>query len=424
MGGRTIGFRADVAHLLSPIGWLSVPGDRAYYASAMVHRLTALMAILTTLAAACLPGGGPLIGDVTSGEPSVSPELRNPQNHLVVGYRLGGPAEVSAYIQGPDGKQWPVYERATRTTAGQYQLNLDGTVPGPGEHDRRVLPDGDYHVVLRADAGAQHQQVEVPFTVRAADTTPPEIHNLQAFPDRISPNADARDDIAQIAYAVSKASRVTPFAELVSPDGRRKRMWTGEELKVEAGEQRLQWDGTQSGVPVPDGQYELGVRARDAAGNQTEARRPMVVESGGIPQAKIVSARLAPTQIVRGGQVCLDVKVRNIGQTVLRTEGPDPGYTYNSLDTYASIANHQYVEKAGFWRIGLDWAGSADTTGARYPYRWGFGKDLSAGEETTVHGCVQVNDEHRKMVFFAALLQENVAVRESGTALTQVEVSW
>ncbi len=390
----------------------------------MHPRLAPLLLALAVLASGCLASDGPLLSDVSAGPPPVSPGLRNPANHLVVGYRLGTPAEVSAYVQGADGRSWPVYEREPRTVTGPYQLSLDGTVPGPGEHDRRTLPDGTYTVVLRADSGDRHQQVDVPYSVQGADTTPPELQNVQIFPDRLSPNADAVDDLAQVSYVVTKNAKTTPFADLVAPDGRRKRMWTGEATNVEAGEQRLQWDGMQSGVPVPDGQYEFGLRAVDAAGNATEVRRALVVEAGGVPQAKIVRAQLSPTQVVRGGQVCLDVTVRNIGQTVLRSEGPDPGYVYNSFDTYASIASHQYVEQAGFWRIGLDWAGSADTTGARYPFRWGFGKDLAPGQEVAVHGCVQVNDEHRTMVFFAALLQENVAVHESGTALTKVQVTW
>jgi hypothetical protein len=61
--------------------------------------------------------------------------------------------------------------------------------------------------------------------------------------------------------------------------------------------------------------------------------------------------------------------------------------------------------------------------GASYPYRWGFGRDLQPGEESSVHGCVRVLNEQDKLVFFAGLVQENVAIRSAGAGLVRVVVS-
>jgi hypothetical protein len=108
---------------------------------------------------------------------------------------------------------------------------------------------------------------------------------------------------------------------------------------------------------------------------------------------------------------------------VLRTSGPDPGYVYNSQDSYSSIADRQYAEHAGYWRVGLNWSGSTDTAGATYPYRWGFGRDLQPGEEMPVHGCVQVFNEQDRLVYSAGLIQENVAIHSAGTGLVRVEIS-
>ena len=121
--------------------------------------------------------------------------------------------------------------------------------------------------------------------------------------------------------------------------------------------------------------------------------------------------------------MCLDAIVRNTGATVLRTEGPDPGYVYNSGDTYSSIADHSFGEHAGYWRVGLNWSTGTDTSKATYPYRWGFGKDLAPGEEVTVHGCVNVQNEQDKLVYFAALVQENIAIHNAGAGLVRIEVS-
>jgi hypothetical protein len=192
----------------------------------------------------------------------------------------------------------------------------------------------------------------------------------------------------------------------------------------DAGAQGLTWDGLgNDGRPVAAGSYELGIRARDAAGNVVERSQPLVVEDSGVPDATIVTARIGPRQIVRGSQVCLDAVVRNTGQTMLRTQGPDPGYVYNSFDSYSSIEDRKYVEHAGLWRVGLNWSGSTETSNATYPYRWGFGHDLPPGDEVAVHGCVNVFNEQNQIVYFGALVQENVALRSAGAGLVRVEVS-
>jgi hypothetical protein len=174
---------------------------------------------------------------------------------------------------------------------------------------------------------------------------------------------------------------------------------------------------------VRTGKYLLGVRARDAVGNVVEHSVPLVVEESGVPEASIVAARIGPLKVIRGEQVCVDAVVRNTGQTVLRSEGPDPGYVYNAMDTYSSIENHAFGEHAGFWRVGLNWSGGTEVSSATYPYRWGFGKDLQPGEEVNVHGCVTVTNEQDKLVFFAGLVQENVAIHSAGAGLVRVDIS-
>lgn len=375
------------------------------------------------LAAACSPSGSALLADVRTAAPPRSPEMRTTGNRLDVTYRLAEPARVSARIEAPDGRTWPVHEDARRPLAGDYRLALDGTVPGPGPNERQVLPDGDYRVVIEAAGASTRQQTEVPLRIRDADTSRPEIRDLTVFPTLITPNFDADADVTAITYRLAKSARATAFADRVLPDGRRQRAWTGEERRLEAGEQRLRWDGTLSGRPLPDGEYELGIRAEDAAGNVAEARTPLTLQAGGVPEAKVVQARIAPREIIRGSPVCLDVTVRNTGSTVLRTKGPAPDYVYSSLDSYSSIDGGVYVEQAGYWRIGLDWAGSNSTIGAKYPYRWGFGRDLQPGEEATINGCVRVNHEGTKMVFFGGLIRENVAIVDNGVAMVEVRVS-
>ena len=377
------------------------------------------MAALLLVCAACV---SPL-DKVHWAPPPPSPDLRDTRNRLDVHYHLNAPAVVSARIQAPDGQQWLVHENVNRPRAGDYVFQFDGTVAGPGPNERTVLADGNYRIVLDVVSGTTHQETDVPLSITNADTVSPYITGLALLPDQISPNFDARDDVTHATFQLAKDARVQAFLDHTDPDGQTTRIWRGAEVDLAAGEQSLTWDGLNNGQPVPNGQYAFGVRAEDKAGNVVERTAALTVEDAGVPEASMQSVRIGPLQIIRGDQVCLDAVVKNTGQTVLRTEGPDPGYVYNSLDTYSSIANHQYTEHAGYWRLGLSASGSTDTTGAQYPYRWGFGHDLQPGEEVSIHGCVQVLNDQDKLVYFASLVQENVAIHSPGAGLVRVDIS-
>ena len=381
------------------------------------------MLVALLLTAGCGPLAASPLGSVEAALPPPSPELRDQHNRLDIHYHLNTPASVSSRIVSASGAQWVIHADAARPTPGDYVLQFDGTVGGPGQNERRVLPDGDYQVVLDAHTANQHQETQVPLAVRNADTLVPEISDLALLPDRISPNFDARDDVTHVTYRLAKDASVAAYLDTSPEAGAPRRVWMGEEVKVQAGEQSLTWDGVANGQPVASGNYLLGIRARDQAGNVVERSAPLAIDESGVPEASIVLAHVGPLQIIRGDDVCLEAIVRNTGQTVLRTEGPDPGYVYNSFDTYASIDDHVFSEHAGYWRVGLNWSGSPDVNGATYPYRWGFGHDLQPAEEVTVRGCVRVLNEQDKLVFFAGLVQENVAIHSAGAGLVRVAIS-
>jgi hypothetical protein len=378
---------------------------------------------LVLLVAACGPLAPSPLGEVETSPPPPSPELRLRANRLDVHYRLNVPAAVSTRIVAADGRQWVIHADEPRPTPGQYVLQFDGTVTGPGPNERQVLPDGEYQILLEVSANGQRQAKQVPLVVRDADATPPEITELALLPDRITPNFDARDDITHISFRVAKDARVSAFVDAVSATGAVRRVWMGEENTVQAGEQSLTWNGISNGQPLPSGDYLFGVRARDQGGNVVERSVPLVIDDSGVPGASLVSVQIGPLQVIRGDEICLEAIVRNTGQTVLRTIGPDPGYVYNSFDTYSSIEDHRFAERAGYWRVGLNWSGSAETVGATYPYRWGFGRDLRPGDEATVHGCVKVVNEQDKLVYFASLVQENVAIHSSGAGLVRITIT-
>jgi len=388
-----------------------------------VPRPSLLIAVLVLFANGCSPFVSSPLGQVQVAPPPLSPGLRNQANRWDVHYHLNAPGSLSTRIVSSTGQEWTIASNVRRPIPGDYVLQFDGTVAGPGPNERRALPDGDYQITLEVQSGSQQQQASVPLTIRGADTAIPDITAVSLVPDHISPNFDALDDVTHITYRLAKDAHVSLFLDATPASGAVKRIWAGEEVSISAGEQSATWDGTVNGQPVPNGQYALGIRARDDAGNIVETSQPLTVEDSGVPDASLVSAQIGPLQIIRGDEVCIDAIVRNVGQTILRTQGPDPGYVYDSLDTFETIENHAYTEHAGNWRVGLNWSGSTDLSGATYPYRWGFGHELQPGGEVTVHGCVRVHNEQDTLIYFAGLVQENVAIHNAGAGLVRVRVS-
>jgi len=143
----------------------------------------------------------------------LSPQLRSQTNRLDVHYHLNTPARVSSQIVSNAGQQWSITTDALRPTAGEYVLQFDGTVAGPGPNERRVLPDGDYQVLLDVQSEGQHQQERVPLVVRGADIAIPDVTDLALLPDRISPNFDALDDVTHVTYRLTKNALVSPFLD-------------------------------------------------------------------------------------------------------------------------------------------------------------------------------------------------------------------
>ena len=133
--------------------------------------------------------------------------------------------------------------------------------------------------------------------------------------------------------------------------------------------------------PSPSGDYVLGIRARDQAGNVVErshaAGHRGLGRAGGVD--RLGAHRPAADHSRR----------RGVPRRARAQHWPDgaahrrarPGLRLQLVRQYASIEDHRFAEHAGYWRVGLNWSGSTDTNGATYPYRWGFGRDLQPGEE-------------------------------------------
>jgi hypothetical protein len=382
-----------------------------------------LLAAAALLSLTSCRAGAPLLGAVFTTGPALRVLGDAVAPPAVVHYSLGRPADVTVWLDDSRGERLLLRERQPRPPGDDYQLNFDGTyAPTPEGVERRVVAPGQYRVTVQAvDEQGYREEGSADVAVEAADVTPPRVEELVAQPDLISPNFDAIDDVAQISFRLTKDARVSIYA--TDEQGRKQYVGVRDD-KRDAGEYAETWSGVVNERPLGDGLYYYTVEARDRAGNVSVARVPVQLGAGGVPKAKITSVYVAPRHVLLGDTVRVEIGVRNIGETVLRTQGPDPGYAYNSYESFGSIENGAFIDRAGFWRVGIDWQGAPTTAGARYPYRWGFGHDLAPGEEATVTGTIQILHKVTKMWLYAGLVQEGHRYWDDGVGRSLVEVSF
>jgi hypothetical protein len=387
------------------------------------------LVLLGLLLAACSPAG-PIV-ELKAGREAVSADGRGAPAPLV--YSLSRSATIDLYAVGAGGERFDLRRGERRPAGREYRYLFDATYPlADNPDERRVLPDGNYKVVLEAEsAPGQRQAADAQVVVRNADTSPPRIRDLAAQPLTISPNFDGLEDVTAITYGLTERAGTTVYAT----DPRGRKVYVGQRVSREPGEYRETWDGLDNKqAPLPDGPYQLAVEAADAAGNISVARATVELAAGGRPEARLINVSFFPRQLTTGSTLHVRLTVRNTGATVLRTQGPEPGFTYSSYDTYANVFDRQFVDRAGVWRVAVDWAGSPTSSASKYPYRWGLGRDLMPGEETTVEGLVRVEhgplqdagggERNNRIYFYAGLIQENMAFLDDKVGGTWIELAY
>ena len=346
-------------------------------------------------------------------------------------YVLTRAARVSIALTTPSGERVELRASEPRPAAGTYAFSFDGTVPSLVDaRERRVLSDGTYQLRLDAGDGAGQQSMGFDLTIAGADTSPPAIENLAAYPNVVTPNFDGIDDVASITYRLTKRARVV--ASATNAAGTRVHLGTQELL--EPGEYRELWDGLSKERPLPDGAYDFSIRATDLAGNVVVAGVPVTLTTSGRPDARILRFAISPHRVMLGDEVSVEATVKNVGTVPLRTGGPPPGFAYSSFESFSAIANQQLVDRLGVWRLGVDWAGSPTATGSKYPYRWGLGRDLVPGEETTVTGRIRmdhgpnldrlIGPPTNRFFFYGGLIHEGLAFQDDRVGGTWIEVGY
>lgn len=387
-----------------------------------MHVIVAALALAGLVLAACNTGPALRVEAELSSR-VITPNGDGQADVTTLHYALSAPARVSIAIRDLNGRRFPLRTDESRPSAGAYQLTFDGTYGNEvNALDRRVLRDGRYELAVDAvDRNGRTASASAVLTVEGADTDPPRLDPIVVSPTAISPNFDAIDDVLVATFRLSKEALVSIYAE--DPSGRKADVQLLDEKRL-PGEYVEFWSGVVNEKPLSDGIYQYVVSARDRAGNITTVRTPVQVAAGGIPRAKILRADFSPRQILLGGTVQVHMRVKNVGETILRTQGPDPGFAYSSYDSFGSILDGEFIDRAGLWRVGVDWAGAPISGGARYPYRWGFGRDLRPGDEVEITGEVHLWHRITKLWFFAGIIQEGARIHDDGVGRAQIEVSF
>lgn len=395
---------------------------------ALSRPLLLLISLLTSLAALLAVGGcasqpRPLLAELWLSSPSMSATGTGDAPPIAVRYALSRPASVTAYIISESGSRADLRVNEHRPASGEYVLPFDGThAPDPDKPERRVLPSGRYRLVVEAqDAGGASQQRVAEVEILQADTTPPKIEGFVLIPETITPDFDGLDDVARISCRISKPATVTAY--LISEAGKRHLLERQE--RRHPGEYTLSLDGQVGSRLLPSGDYRFVLEARDAAGNITAAERSLRLEASSHPDGHLVAIDFQPRRLMLGNEIRVEIRVRNTGNTVLRSQGPEPGHLYGSHESYGTVEGGAHLGQRGFWRVGVDWSTTpGGTDGSRYPYRWGLGRDLLPGEEATVVGYIRMDHRHPELWLHAALIQEQVRYWDDQAGRTTVEIGY
>lgn len=394
-----------------------------------------LLVLILTLGSFALVGCGqtPLLADVGAGDPSTTPVIQpnGSGQAIMIGYRLGQPATVTVYAEDESGKRYTLRDRIQREP-GSYSLRFDGTVPGDEAGVRqRVLPNGLYRYVVKAEGATETVEQEGTIEIRDAVTAPLEkmVEDLRVEPQVVSPNEDALADVATFSYRLPVTATVS--IALTSPT---ETIPFISDLKEGPYEQSHVWDGKRAnGSLLPSGVYTYTVTARDEVGNIVARDGQIRIESPGRSEAEITYFRIAPTSVELGGVITATIKVKNTGSVPIRTQGPASGYQYSTNISFSSIEDERWAAKGGgLWRVGVGYDGSAS-----YPFRWALSERppeqwaepnqtdvLLPGQEVTIIGTIQIKERQDKMYFYAGLAHEGVGYPVTRKGVTLVKVGY
>jgi hypothetical protein len=374
----------------------------------------------------------PLIYDVYVAPTTISPNADGIDDVTRIEYKLARNATLSIYWMDSTGeKHYFRRERARSRTLGRpYRVDFGGVIPIEvgGLRQDRVLPDGEYTLVLEAtDEQGRSMTWDQTFVVKDADTTFPELQGFGLDKHVFAPNRDGIDDRVVISYYLTKEAKSLVY--LLDEEGKKYPIERDDSSSAtkdgDAGPYYYDYEGgvDRGAEPPPDGVYTVVGYAEDAVGNKSTAMDTLEIRDGGVPRGTIVGLEwsVSDTVIPVGGTLYFTATVENYGTTPIRTTGPEPGTEYT---TDWSAATLGYYERAGAFRFGV---GFQNCPLGDYPWRWSVGRHdelqavqrgdetlyyLMPGQRVLITGSITVLDPlpDTATLFWAGLIHEQVEV--------------
>jgi hypothetical protein len=130
----------------------------------------------------------------------------------------------------------------------------------------------------------------------------------------------------------------------------------------------------------------------------------------------VVNVTFSPKTLSSGDLLNVTVTVRNIGNQLVKTQGPDPGFEYNEGDSYDTRG---YPSKAGRWRVGVNF-GAGFPYGA-YIYRWGLAQSIQPGETVTIDSHIRLVTP-RVQDYWVGIVHEEMGWQNEGAGRTIITV--
>lgn len=365
------------------------------------------MIILAMVLSACQ--ANPLIEDYSIEPTSIN--IGASRTVARISFALNQPASVDIVLKNGSGSTFVLRQDDIHHVypSGRHTFLFSGLVQGyilqdeqmPFEVIQRLVPDGDYSVVITAESGRDIAQSDHKLTVRNSITKLPTIDDFAVDPVVITPNEDGIDDAAKIilqlqqdlyqltVYGVSQGGDAYPIPEnesLVPPNS--------------AGIHTYRFDALeQVGEKLHNELFYVIADAFDEYGQHIRWQIPLDVRDVGEVHGYILNGVVtySPDEVKITETLCFSLTVLNSGDVYMRTIGPWSATTYQDSQNFVSM---QYPEDKGSFRIGLDF----ESSDGQYPYRWAIGTpgvDLVEFENGwylppkhtgSVTGCVQFNE--------------------------------
>jgi uncharacterized repeat protein (TIGR01451 family) len=387
-------------------------------------------------------GSGALISDIEVSPQIISPNADGVDDVAAISYRISDNCDFSLILVDSDGNRHFARKDLARVpTKSNYTALFGGAIDG------KLLPDGDYTMILEAsDARGRTTREETWLKLEGGDKLPIEIKNLTVAPNVFTPNRDGIKDRITIGYYLTKEAA---YVEVYLTDGAGNRYPIPDDQIRDVGAPGNHEHDYDAGVdagatPPPDGVYTVWVVVEDLVGNRDSAKATLTIEMGGVPQAEIVKrgGQWSSTVVPLGETLTFTCTVKNIGRVPIRTKGPEPGSLYDTSLNFNSLTVAQnlprgddYYEEPGIFRVGVDF--EDNTSGRPYPFRWQICSSdeltlidgelyMMPDQACTVSGSIKIKDPPVKIApyFWIGLLHEQVQWMEEYVERTQISIGY